>query len=86
MTQNAMDFPAYHCVFHTGICAYNMLQVYEAEKKHIIHVVPCRGKGVSFWFDSSQDGYASGLASSSSMISKWNTKQSTVETDILQLD
>ena len=50
-------------------------------------------EGVSFWFDCSQDHYAFGLdwtfknrfVSSSSMVSKCNTKQSMVEIAILQL-
>ena len=46
-------FHAYHCICHTGICAYHMLQVGSRDEIYIIHVVPCRGKRVSFWFDSS---------------------------------
>ena len=40
---------------------YHMLQVGGREEICIILVVPCCGKRVSFWFDSSQDCYASGL-------------------------
>ena len=60
-THNAMTH-AYHCICHTGRLAYHMLQVGGREEICIIHVVPCCGKRVSFWFDSSQYHYsASGL-------------------------
>ena len=36
-----------------------MLQIGGREEIYTIHGVPCRGKGVSFWFDSSRDRYAS---------------------------
>ena len=59
-TRNAMDFHAYHCICHTGICAYHMHQVGGREEIYIIHVVPYRGKRVSFWFENLQDCFASG--------------------------
>ena len=51
----------YDCICHSGICAYHMLQVGGREEICIILVVLCHGKRMSFWFDSSQDRYASGL-------------------------
>ena len=35
-------FHAYHCICHTGICAYHMLHVGGREEICIIHVVPYR--------------------------------------------
>ena len=58
-TRNVMDFHAYHCICHPGICAYHMHQVGGREEIYIIHVVPCRGKRVRFWFDSLQNRFAS---------------------------
>ena len=48
----------------TASVILNYVCMYASDRRQggntIIHGVPCRGKGVSFWFDSSQDCCASG--------------------------
>ena len=48
-------------IITASVIPYHMLQVGGREEIYIILVVPCRGKGVSFWFDTSQDASISGL-------------------------
>ena len=58
ITRNVIDFHAYHCICHTGFMHLSCFRL-EAEKRYY-PCSSCCGKGVSFWFDSSQDRYASG--------------------------